>query len=367
MPVITPREFNPRKTLFVATVLAVLIVWSSVRMLSLQNAATDDLIRWSGMTMGTYYSISIADWSISEEQRIDIQQQVADYLASINQQMSTYIADSEISRFNQSDSTEAFPVSADFFAVVQSALKWAERTGGAFDPTLAPLISLWGFGGTRIDAPPSREEVDKARSLIGFDQIELLEDTRAIRKRVGHIQLNLNAIAKGYAVDGVAALLREAGAENVYVEIGGDVVAFGVNAVGVPWRIGVEMPVPDGRPGEHLHGIAHISHGALAGSGEYRQLVELSDGSLISHIIDPRSGRPVQHNLMSVNVWAPNCTDADAVATALIVMGEQEGLSWIEDQENIEAIFFIRSDADDGPQVQMSSGFAEQTRYTPVP
>ncbi len=362
MPVIAPREFHPGKTLFVGSVIVALIAFHWIRYHTGRYEAEDNLIRWTGQTMGTYYAISVVDWDLPDQDLAEQRRRITEYLDGINQQMSTYMADSEISRFNAFDSTEPFAVSAEFLTVTQTALEWAGRTGGAFDPTLDPLITLWGFGAKEVDLPPSPTAIEHALAITGFDQIEVLEAESAIRKTAGYIQLNLNAIAKGHAVDGVAALLQEAGAENIFVEIGGDVVAFGVNPVGAAWRIGVEMPIPDSLPGENMHGIAHISGGALAGSGEYRQLVELPDGSTISHIIDPRSGVPVQHNLIAVNVWAETCMVADAVATALIVMGYEEGRQWIEIQDDIEAIFFTR-DANGEIRASMSSGFAEVTSY----
>lgn len=365
MPVIAPREFHPGKTLFVGSVIVALIAFHWIRYHTGRYEAEDNLTRWTGQTMGTYYAISVVDWDVSDEEHAEHRQRITDYLVGINQQMSTYIADSEISRFNATDSVEPFPVSPEFFAMTQTALEWAERTGGAFDPTLDPLITLWGFGAKEVDLPPSPTAIEDAMARKGFDRIQVVEQESAIRKDAGYIQLNLNAIAKGDAVDGVAALLKEAGAENIYVEIGGDVVAFGVNPDGNPWRIGVEWPVAGSVPGQNMHGIAHIRNGALAGSGEYRQLVELPDGTMISHIIDPRTGAPVQHDLIAVNVWAETCIAADAVATALIVMGYEEGRLWIETQEDIEAIFFTRT-GDDDMDVSMSSGFAEVTNYQPL-
>jgi len=288
--------------------------------------------------------------------------EIKNYLLRINEEMSTYIPDSEINRFNQSTDTNPIPVSASFATVTRAALRWAERTEGAFDPTLDPLINLWGFGHeSRPDALPSQAEIETALARTGYRDVSVPDDFH-IQKARPEIQLNLNAIAKGFAVDGVAELIQAAGATNLYVEIGGDLIVAGVNPENNPWRIGVEEPDPDAPPGERLHGIAHMRSGALAGSGDYRQFRSDEEGRLLAHILDPRTGRPVDHTLAGVNVWSKTCMVADAIATALIVMGPLEGLAWIEASPEAEAVFFHR-DEDGAIRAIFSSGFRSTAGY----
>ncbi len=360
MKVIQPRPFNPRKTLFVGSVIFILIIVALTR-----NAPQGPAhIHWTGTTMGTYYDIKIAHSPLTQVEARRLYQEVTSFLKKINQQMSTYIEDSEISRFNRHTSTDPFSVSPEFARVTRSALYWAESTGGAFDPTLDPLINAWGFGRHQAQEAPQKELIETALEQVGYGLI-LVPNDHHIQKIQPDVQLNLNAIAKGYAVDGISSLLRQAGALNHYVEIGGDLVVSGHNIEGNPWRVGIENPDPDALPGQSLYGIAHLSSGALAGSGDYRQFREDEEGLTVSHILDPRTGRPVSHALASVNVWACTCMDADAVATALMVMGHEDGMRWIEKQTNAEAIFFVRQ-TEGSFETFISSGFIDRTGFAGI-
>ncbi len=368
--VVAPRVYNPRKTLFVGTVIFVLILVYVFRSPP-EDATTgpEGLIRFNGQTMGTYYDIQVVHADFTDAQVEALRHKVHDYLIEVNRQMSTWISDSEISQFNAHETAVPFPVSPSFASVTRAALYWAEATEGAFDPTLDPLINLWGFGHQvrAMSEWPSQDEVDGALAQIGFQAVKVTDgpDGPQLEKLRPEIQLNLNAIAKGYAVDGVLALLEEAGAENIYVEIGGDVAALGQNLAGTPWRIGIEQPVPDALPGQFLEGIVHITQGALAGSGEYRKYLQDDEGQSYSHIIDPRTGYPARHQLASVNVWAETCMVADAAATALIVMGEEAGAEWIETRPELEAIFFVQT-PDGEIESFRSSGFDKRTGYQPI-
>lgn len=358
MNIIQPREFNPRKTLFVGSIILILIVVALTR-----DPPAAPTIHWSGETMGTYYDVKIAHASLSQTESRDLLGRIQAFLRQMNNEMSTYIEDSEISRFNQSESTAAFPVSLDFAHVTRAALEWARRSEDAFDPTLDPVINLWGFGHrTEREEWPSDEDIGRALALTGYEYVSVADDGSHIIKDNPRIQLNLDGIAKGYAIDGISRLLMEEGQTNIYVDIGGDVYAHGVNRSHVPWRIGIEMPDPDASPGDRLYGIAHLTNGALAGSGDYRQFKTASDGLTYSHIIDPRTGAPIRHALASVNVWAPNTMSADAAATTLMVMGLEEGLRWVETVPDVESIFFVRRDDADF-DVHFSAGFQAVTQF----
>lgn len=362
MHIVAPRRFHPRKTLFVGSVILILIVVALNRKPPAPPVVD---VHWVGGTMGTRYDIKIVAPDLPDAEEKQLREAVEAYLQDVNNEMSTYLPDSEISRFNRFSSTEPFPVSPAFARVTAAALSWAVRTDDAFDPTLDPLITLWGFGTRDLNGEwPTAAEIEAARERTGYADLVVL-DTGHLQKNNADRQLNLNAIAKGYGVDGVYQLLVDNGLTNLYVEIGGDLRVSGVNAFGVPWRIAVEIPDPEAGPGERMHGIAHLSAGALAGSGDYRNFHKDESGRILSHLLDPRTGYPVQHQLAAVNVWAPTCMDADAVATALMVMGTEVGSVWIETIDNVEAVFFTREDSGE-VTVSYSSGYQQQTAYQVV-
>jgi len=362
MKVIQPKPFHPRKTLFV---LAVLIIFGVITYT--RNPAGPKHIHWQGSTMGTTYNVRVAHSPLKMVEARRLHQEIDLLLRQINDEMSTYIADSEISLFNRSRTTESFNVSPSFAYVVNEARRIAGQTGGAFDPTLDPLLALWGFGiQTKVHTqePPSPEDLATVMSKIGYMRIQPVDD-RHIRKLHPDIQLNLNAIAKGYGVDAVSALIVSYGATNVFVEIGGEVKTTGVNRESIPWRVGIENPDPDAAPGTSLLGVASLSGKAMASSGDYRNFRQAPDGTVYAHILDPRTGRPASHALASVSVIAPTCMEADAIATALYVMGREEGLSWVEMYPQLEALFIERRD--DGSLVETySSGFRAQTGFTRI-
>jgi FAD:protein FMN transferase len=357
--VIPPKPFHPKRTLILATIIIVAGIFMYSR-----DPVAPAVLRYDGTTMGTRLSIRVVDAGFTEVEWRRLYLRIEQYLRQFNEEMSTYIADSEISLFNQSSITNPYPVSAEFATVTDLALTWAERSGGAFEPTLDPLIELWGFGAAGLPAdrqPPDEAAISNVLQRVGYTYIRV-PDAFHIQKLRPDVQLNLNAHAKGYAVDRVADLLLEAGASNIYVEIGGDLRVAGTNPNGDAWRLGIEQPDPDAPPGARYHGIAHLTQGALAGSGDYRNFFATDSGEVFAHILDPRTGRPARRSLAAVNVYAPACVTADAVATALIVMGLEEGTAWVESLDDVEALFFVRR-PDGQLEVQLSSGFAARTGY----
>lgn len=312
-----------------------------------------------GKTMGTTYNIRLAGKFPNKELE-RLTKDIDSALVEINRQMSTWDPSSEISMFNHAQTTEPVEVSADFAEVVSRALSFSASSGGAFDPTLQPLLNLWGFGSeAKHRAVPSKEEIDLAKSQTGWEKVSVAAPDQLIKKQP-EISLALGAIAKGYGVDAIAGLLQDRGYENWFVEIGGEVTVHGNNPDGEPWKIGIQFPSP--LPGDtRLQGILHISNGAVATSGDYRNYIE-QDGALYSHILDPRSGRALYSTTASVSVYADNCTDADAIATTLFVMGPETGIEWIENQEGVEALFLERNP--DGSIAEIcSSGFCAATEY----
>lgn len=332
----------------------VLGVGGIIRSQSVKNPAT------GGETMGTGFSIKITG-KVKESQLKEIHVRVEEALKSVNRQMSTWDPESEISRFNHSRVLSPFQCSEDFSQVVGSALELSKKTDGAFDPTLQPLLNLWGFGSEAEESKiPDDESIAIIKEITGWDKIHV--ETGSIRKTEPEVSLALGAIAKGYGVDAVGRVLTDAGFNDWFVEIGGEVLARGLNSEGVPWKIGIQFPTTNPMD-TSLQGIVHMTNGAIATSGDYRIYME-EDGIVYSHILDPRTGKTVRSATASVTVRAPSCMLADGTATALFVMGPDDGLAWVEETPLVEAMFLVRSDAGEIIEV-FSSGFKESTGYTP--
>ncbi len=280
------------------------------------SAANGDTLKFSGKTMGTYYSIVIDGGD--EAAREKIQTEIDACLRDVNQQMSTWDPESEISKFNNSDSTDWFSVSPEFAMVVAESIRVYKLTDGAFDPTVAPLIDLWGFGAKRPKTFPNQEEIDAARSKTGMQFIESRSEPAAIRKSRPEITLNLSAIAKGHGVDRVSELLTSLGYPSHVVDIGGEDRTGTVKSNGEKWRLGVESPFGG------LQRIIECTEQSVATSGDYRNYFEIK-GVRYSHAIDPATGRPVVNPPASVSVLNASCMTADALATGLMVMGTEKG------------------------------------------
>ena len=307
-----------------------------------------DEVALQGPTMGTYYRVrALADSGDREAIRALIEQR----LDAVDRAMSTYREDSEISRFNRLVAGESFAFSEETWAVLELAWRVREETGGAFDPTVGPLVDVWGFGApgrSAEPAPPLEDRLAKLRRAVGA--IELASDDRRVLKLEDGAALDLSAIAKGWAVDSVSEALLKAGYPNHLVEVGGEIRTGGHSPAGDAWRIAIERPpvrVSDSgeRPETeeaaqpNLQRILPFTDGSLATSGDYRNYWE-RDGQRYSHTIDPRTGRPVEHALASASVFHTNCAVADAYATALMVLGPEDGLRWA-DENDIAALLLI--------------------------
>lgn len=316
--------------------------------------AAAPIMEFTGPTMGTRYMVKVFDPPDLKGDRLkgdrlkgdrlkaEIQIEVDVLLRRINDQMSTYLATSELSRFNQFDSTDWFDVSPETASVVAFAQSVSEKTAGAFDVTVGPLVNAWSFGpDPRTRTVPDADTLATRRSYVGYQMLSVRTDPPALRKELPQLQVDLSAVAKGYAVDRVVELLNEAGAPDVFVEIGGEVRASG-SKDGQWWKVGIQ--VPDLQKEAVL--IAHsLNTGegndqAMATSGDYRNFFEV-DGVRYSHTIDPRTGRPIDHNLASVSVLAESCMAADAWATALNVLGPKEGAETAA-RENLSALLIRR-------------------------
>lgn len=265
---------------------------------------------------------------------------VQERLDGIEERMSHYRSDSELSRFNRARTTEPWPMSRETLGVVAEALAVSRASGGAFDVTVGPLVDAWGFGaGGRAPAAPGAALLSGLRERVGSELLEVDRVAGTLRKRRPDVAIDLSAVAKGYAVDAVASLLVERGFRDYLVEIGGELRAGGGNEDGAAWRVAVERPLP-ASPGAQR--VLPLADTAVATSGDYRNFYDL-DGVRVSHTIDPRTGRPVTHRLRSVSVVARRCLLADARSTALHVLGPDEGYALAVEQG--WAALFV---ADDG-------------------
>lgn len=324
-----------------------------------EPVSTPKRLELHGRTMGTTYAVVVTELP-PEMSLSDVQAGVENVLLTVNQQMSNWIEDSEISQFNQSESTDWLEVSPATAYVIAESIRISEETDGAFDVTVAPLIDLWGFGPAGRDVePPTAEQLAELENVIGSDKLSSWQGPPcAIRKDVSGVSVNLSAIAKGYGVDAVAEYLKEQGIENFLVEIGGEVRVAGKKPEGTLWRIGIERPEAGQRS---LQTKVELADLALATSGDYRNFVE-QDGQRYSHTIDPRTRKPVTHALASVSVLAETCLEADALATSLMVMGPETGYNWAE-QRGLPILMLIHEA--DGFSQRSTTAWQQTTGQTP--
>ena len=303
--------------------------------------------------MGSAFTVKVAAQNLSDEELDALRRAVESELENVNSKMSTYLPESELSRFNAFRRTDPFPVSQETLHVFLEARRISAATRGAFDVTVGPLVRAWGFGpGERSREAPTADDLERLRVRIGWDKIEIDEASSTIRKSQPDIECDLSAIAKGYAVDRVSEALRGLAYREHMVEVGGEVRTSGRNAAGQPWRIGIERPDGARRTPYRTLPLEGLS---MATSGDYRNYYE-KDGHRFSHTIDPRTGRPVQHRLASVSVVHERCIAADGWATALMVLGETDGYQLAVEQE-LAALFLVRH-ADGGLSEKATPAFS---------
>jgi thiamine biosynthesis lipoprotein len=294
----------------------------------------------TGPTMGTTYHVTIV--GSSSETRA-AQQCVRRVLDAVDRHLSTWSKDSEVTALNRNDSADWIGVSDMLYAVLAAAYRVSVETDGAFDVTVAPLARLWGFGSSldgRVapELPPSPEFIHDAMASIGYTWLELRRDPDRAVRRNRSLQLDLDAIAPGYAVDRISSCLVRANLPDHLVEIGGEVRAAGARPDGTPWRIAIERPVAGAR--EAYTGV-RLTDLAISTSGNYRDFRRLPDGRVVSHTIDPRVGEPVRHALALVSVVHERAQLADAYATALMVLGPEEGYA-LAQRLGLPALFLER-------------------------
>lgn len=279
-------------------------------------ATGEEPLRIEGRTMGSHYLVVIDSPGGTDPQRLKAE--IETLLAEINRQMSNWDAASEISQFNRSTSTDWMPVGREFAIVVTEAARLHELTGGVLDPTLSPLVDAWGFGASRKPVVPDEAVIDAALAHVGMQHIAVRLDPPAIRKDNAAVQLNVSSLAPGFAVDELQRLLNSHRLTSHVIDVGGETCAGTAKHGGEPWRMGVESPLGG------MHKILDVTEFSLATSGDYRN-VHVINGTAYSHILDPRTGRPVVDPPASVSVAHRSCMTADGLATAMMVLGASRG------------------------------------------
>ena len=300
----------------------------------------------SGMVFGTVYNITY-------ECDSDLHQAIKAELQKVDNSLSPFNEHSVITAINQNQDVKPDEM---FLTVFNKAMEISRETDGAFDITVAPLVNAWGFG-FKNGSQPNRQQVDSLRRLIGYEKVILKNDR--IVKQSPDIMLDCSAIAKGYGVDVVANLLRKYGIKNFMVEIGGEVVTSGVNPERMPWRIGVTKPTDDSLSvNNELQTVINVTDKAMATSGNYRNFY-YKGGRKYAHTIDPKTGYPVQHSILSATVITDDCATADAYATSFMVLGMEKARLVLDRHPEMMA-YFIYSDDSGQNQVWFSPSLKDK-------
>ncbi len=334
----TPRVGGPplRSRSRASAALLALVIATAV-VLGRRGCLGDEWIvhELGGATMGTTYSVKFVARSLSAARFWNVQRAVEQWLDDVDGAMSTYKPDSELSRFNRHESAKPFPVSSGVLEVFLLAEQVSVASDGAFDVTVGPLVDTWGFGPDGSpELIPEDRHLEELREHVGFRQITIDSASSSLIKRDPRVVADLSAIAKGYAVDGVADRLDELGFRDFMVEVGGELRAAGEKPGGVAWVVGVEAPLPDART---LYATVALGDESVATSGDYRNFWDAS-GSRYSHIIDPRTGRPLPYVGAAVTVIHERAVLADAWATAMTVLGPEGGAT-LADELDLGVIF----------------------------
>ncbi len=315
------------------------------------NAATGQTLI-SGTTMGPIqYRVVIHD-TVADQGTLE--RGIEGRLEQVNQLMSTYIETSDVSRINRAPANEWVNVDRLTLHVIRRALQFGEATQGAFDITVGPAVSLWNFGPEPASSElPSTPEIEAVCQIVGYQNIQIRDNPPSVSKRHDRTAVDLSAIAKGFAVDRVADYLSDQNLRNFLVEIGGEVFTRGHKPDG-PWRIGLEEPRVNQRA---ISAAIDLQDKALATSGDYRNF-RVIDGQRLSHTIDPSTCRPVSNRVASSSVIAPDCLTADAMATALMVMGMETGLGFCQEHQ-LAASVTTRGNKDDSLVTRRTADFPD--------
>ncbi|WP_338793367.1 FAD:protein FMN transferase [Bernardetia sp. Wsw4-3y2] len=319
-----------------------------------ENINNQQIYQVYGETQGTTYTIKYL-----AEKGNNYQLAIDSVLVAFSQSLSTYIPDSEISIFNNLSTIDSVVVFQNelFYPVLKTSKEIFELSEGAFDPTLAPVIRVWGFGEIEEPEKIPSDKIDSLLEFVGFDKY-IVFDKKSLKKTKKHIQLNFNAIAQGYAVDVVALFLEQKNIKNYMVEIGGELRANGKGTDNTGWKIGIDKPIEEEKDSQNtereLQAIVTLNNKSLVTSGNYRKFY-VREGKKYPHTINPKTGYPVSHNLLSATILANDAMTADALGTACMVLGKDKALEMIEKLENTEV--FLIYDENGTTKTAMSNGF----------
>lgn len=314
------------------------------------NAASSTVLE--GKTMGTSWRVSVV--GLEDSLRQSLQQKIQARLDADDQLLSTWKSDSALMRFNQTTTTSPWPVSEEMADIVTQALRIGEKTGGAMDITVGPLVNLWGFGPEQQPVKtPTQMQIDTARARTGLQHLTVINTAsrQYLQKDLPHLFVDLSTVGEGYAADHLARLMEQEGLSRYLVSVGGALVSRGMNSGGQPWRVAIQKPTDRENA---VQAIVDINGHGISTSGSYRNYYEL-DGKRISHVIDPQTGRPITHNLVSVTVIAPTALEADGWDTGLMVLGREKAQQVAREQGL--AVYMISKEGD-GFVTWMSPQFA---------
>lgn len=294
-----------------------------------------------GKTMGTFWRVSVVDMDKARAE--DLRKKVQTLLDADDRLLSTWKNDSALMRFNHSRSTSPWPVSEAMADIVTESLRIGRKTLGAMDITVGPLVNLWGFGPDKQPVKtPTQVQIDAAKALTGLDKLTVINraDRQYLQKSIPDLYVDLSTVGEGYAADHLARLMIEEGISRYLVSVGGALVSRGMNADGHPWRVAIQKPTDRENA---VQAIVDINGHGISTSGSYRNYYEL-DGQRISHVIDPQTGRPITHKLVSVTVIAPTALEADGWDTGLMVLGSEKAQQVVREQGL--AVYMIMKEGD---------------------
>lgn len=294
-----------------------------------------------GKTMGTYWRVSLVD--VDDAQKAPLLKKIQDQLDADDRLMSTWKNDSALSLFNQSTRTEPWPVSEAMSDIITMSLRIGAKTDGAMDITVGPLVNLWGFGPDKQPLrTPSQAQIDAAKALTGLQHLKVINAAgkQWLQKDLPGLYVDLSTIGEGYAADHLARLMEQNGIGRYLVSVGGAVTTRGTNPAGKAWRVAIQKPTDRENA---VQAMVDINGHGISTSGSYRNYYEL-DGKRISHIINPQTGRPIEHTLVSATVIAPTAMEADGWDTGLMVLGEEKAKQ-VAEKEGL-AVYLISKEGD---------------------
>ena len=311
------------------------------------NNASEQPTRRTQIVMGTLVEITVSHSDAKLIQAVTTQ--AFDEMKRIEELMSTYIPDSEVSRINRAAGKAAVPVSPEVEEVIREGIYWSEQSNGAFDITVEPLVQLWDFDGEK-EIIPSENTIRKTASLVDYKNIEIKDHTVRLKNR--GMAINVGGLAKGYAVDRAISILRSK-VSNGIINAGGDLFAFGQKSKNASWNIGLQHP----RKSRDLLAAFAVKNQAVATSGDYQRYF-IKDDVRYHHIFDPQTGKPARL-MISTTIITTEVMDADALATAVFVMGPDKGIEWVDSMPNVEAMLVL-----DDQSIRYSKNFRKQPQFT---